>query len=63
MPAAWTAPAGRWATTAEFPRADIGFMHAIPAMGAKFQSAKLTGPAGEPALAQGRYSGRLVLSF
>jgi Glycosyl hydrolases family 2, TIM barrel domain/Glycosyl hydrolases family 2 len=50
-------------TTAEFPPGDIGFMHAIPAMGAKFQAAELTGPAGEPAMAQGRYSGRLHLSF
>jgi hypothetical protein len=50
-------------TTAEFPLADIGFMHAIPAMGAKFQSAELTGPAGEPARAQGHYSGRLSFSF
>jgi len=50
-------------TTVEFPAADLGFMQAIPAMGAKFQAAELTGPAGEPAVAQGRYSGRLVFDF
>ncbi|WP_457417896.1 glycoside hydrolase family 2 TIM barrel-domain containing protein [Roseateles sp. P5_E7] len=50
-------------TTVEFPHADLGFMQAIPAMGAKFQAAELTGPAGAPATAQGRYSGRLVFDY
>jgi hypothetical protein len=35
-------------------------MRAIPAMGAKFQPANTTGPAGMPANASGHYSGRLT---
>ncbi|MGF7154944.1 glycoside hydrolase family 2 TIM barrel-domain containing protein [Novosphingobium gossypii] len=50
-------------TTVAFPTADFGFMAAIPAMGAKGQAAELTGPAGEPATAEGAYSGRLTFSF
>lgn len=50
-------------TTVEFPHSDIGFMQAIPAMGAKFQNADLTGPQGQPAVAQGTYSGRLLFEF
>ncbi|WP_457447176.1 glycoside hydrolase family 2 TIM barrel-domain containing protein [Roseateles sp. P5_E4] len=50
-------------TSVDFPASDIGFLHAIPAMGAKGQAADLTGPAGEPALATGRYGGRLLLRF
>ncbi|HEY0956505.1 MAG TPA: glycoside hydrolase family 2 TIM barrel-domain containing protein [Roseateles sp.] len=50
-------------TSVEFPNSDIGFMQAIPAMGAKMQAAELTGPAGLPATATGRYSGRLRLKF
>ena len=42
---------------------DLGFLHAIPATGAKGQAADLTGPAGQPALAAGRYEGRLLLKF
>lgn len=50
-------------TSVEFPAGDLGFLHAIPAMGAKGQAADLTGPAGQPALASGRYEGRLLLKF
>nr|WP_303649501.1 glycoside hydrolase family 2 TIM barrel-domain containing protein [Asticcacaulis machinosus] len=50
-------------TTVEFPNTDIGFMNAIPAMGAKFQAADLTGPQGQPSIAKGSYSGRLIFSF
>jgi hypothetical protein len=50
-------------TSVEFPAGDLGFLHAIPAMGAKGQAANLTGPAGQPALASGRYEGRLLLKF
>ena len=46
-------------TTVAFPASDIGFLHAIPAMGAKSQEADLTGPAGQPAVAAGAYSGQL----
>jgi hypothetical protein len=50
-------------TSVDFPASDIGFLHAIPAMGAKGQAADLTGPAGEPAMATGAYGGRLLLQF
>lgn len=50
-------------TSAPFPAGAIGFMHAIPAMGAKFQPAEQTGPAGQPAMAQGRYAGRLLINL
>ncbi|MFT4089433.1 MAG: glycoside hydrolase family 2 TIM barrel-domain containing protein [Asticcacaulis sp.] len=47
-------------TTVDFPETDLGFMNAIPGMGAKFQPAELTGPQGEPSVAQGTYTGRLI---
>ncbi|WP_162301898.1 glycoside hydrolase family 2 TIM barrel-domain containing protein [Croceibacterium ferulae] len=50
-------------TSAPFPAGALGFMHAIPAMGAKFQPAEQTGPAGQPAIAQGRYAGRLLINL
>ncbi|MGF7147234.1 hypothetical protein FHS96_000843 [Sphingomonas zeicaulis] len=50
-------------TTVDFPASDFGFLHAIPAMGAKGQAAELTGPAGEPATADGDYTGRLTIQF
>ncbi|AHE54490.1 glycoside hydrolase family 2 [Sphingomonas sanxanigenens] len=50
-------------TTVDFPASDFGFLHAIPAMGAKGQAAELTGPAGEPAEAAGDYAGRLTIQF
>ena len=48
-------------TTVDFPASDLGFLHAIPAMGAKGQAAELTGPAGEPAKAEGQYAGTLTI--
>lgn len=56
-------PADFPTTTVAFPTADFGFLNAIPAMGAKGQTADLTGPAGEAALAQGEYGGRLTFSL
>jgi hypothetical protein len=50
-------------TSVDFPASDIGFLQAIPAMGAKGQAADLTGPAGQPAVAAGRYEGRLLMKF
>lgn len=50
-------------TTVDFPASAFGFLHAIPAMGAKGQAAELTGPAGEPARAEGDYAGRLTIQF
>jgi hypothetical protein len=47
-------------TSAAFPSSDVGFVRAIPAMGAKFQPANTTGPAGMPTKASGQYSGRLI---
>ncbi|NGM50875.1 beta-galactosidase [Caulobacter sp. 602-2] len=47
-------------TSVDFPATDLGFMQAIPAMGAKGQAADLTGPAGAPAKAAGQFAGRLV---
>ncbi len=50
-------------TSVDFPASDIGLLHAIPGMGAKMQAAELTGPAGGPSQATGRYAGRLRLRF
>ncbi|MFG6417118.1 glycoside hydrolase family 2 TIM barrel-domain containing protein [Roseateles sp. DC23W] len=50
-------------TSVDFPASDVGFMQAIPGMGAKMQAAELTGPAGEPSVATGTYRGRLLLKF
>lgn len=50
-------------TTGDFPTGDISFLHAIPGMGSKFITAQASGPGGEPAVANGTYSGRLVFSF
>ncbi|WP_367348509.1 glycoside hydrolase family 2 protein [Sphingobium yanoikuyae] len=50
-------------TSVAFPTGDFGFLNAIPAMGAKGQAADLTGPAGEPAIANGDYAGRLTFAF
>jgi len=47
-------------TSVDFPHADLGFLAAIPSMGAKFQAADTTGPAGLPAAAAGEYRGRLL---
>lgn len=50
-------------TSVAFPASRMGFLHDIPAMGAKMQSAALTGPAGQPAMAAGHYHGRLRFSL
>lgn len=50
-------------TSVDFPASDLGFLHAIPGMGAKFQAADLTGPAGGPTVAAGRHAGRLLFKF
>ncbi|QJU59163.1 beta-galactosidase [Sphingomonas sp. AP4-R1] len=47
-------------TSPAFPASDIGFLKAIPAIGAKFQPPGATGPAGQPTAASGHYSGRLL---
>jgi hypothetical protein len=50
-------------TSEEFPVTTLGFMNAIPAMGAKSQPAEQTGPAGQPRQASGVYAGRLRFRF
>jgi hypothetical protein len=50
-------------TSEEFPATTLGFMNAIPAMGAKSQPAEQTGPQGQPAQATGTYTGRLRFRF
>ena len=50
-------------TSVAFPATNLGFLHAIPAMGAKMQAAPLTGPAGQPAMAAGHYRGRLSFTI
>jgi hypothetical protein len=50
-------------TSEEFPATTLGFMNAIPAMGAKSQPAEQTGPQGQPRQASGVYSGKLRFRF
>lgn len=47
-------------TSPAFPESDIGFLTAIPAMGAKFQPANTTGPSGLPTEISGSFTGRLT---
>lgn len=59
-----TPPAGQQGQTGvPFPKAGISFLHAIPAIGAKFVGPKSSGPMGQPAVAKGEYSGRISLYF
>jgi hypothetical protein len=48
-------------TSVEFPAGDLSWLHAIPAMGAKFAAPTLLGPSGQPAIASGSYHGSLRL--
>lgn len=50
-------------TSVDFPATNLGFLAAIPAMGAKFQPADTTGPAGQPAIATGQYQGQLLFEL
>ena len=50
-------------TSEEFPVTSLGFMNAIPAMGAKSQPAEQTGPQGQPSQAKGVYAGKLRFRF
>jgi hypothetical protein len=50
-------------TSTAFPAGDFSFLHAIPAVGAKFGAAELYGPESQPAKAQGNYSGTLTFTF
>ncbi len=44
-------------TMVEFPAGDISLLHAIPAMGSKFNPAEVAGPSGQPARASGLQRG------
>ena len=50
-------------TAPPFPAASFSFLHAIPAMGSKFLSAKRSGPQGGPAVASGSYHGTVSFYF
>jgi hypothetical protein len=50
-------------TSPDFPGGDISFLHAIPATGSKFIAAEASGPSGAPAVADGRYTGRLIFAL
>jgi hypothetical protein len=48
---------------AEFPRAGLSFLQAIPAVGSKFVGPLSSGPMGQPAIAKGEYLGRVSFYF
>jgi hypothetical protein len=50
-------------TSVEFPAGDVSFLHAIPAIGAKFSGPEKSGPAGQPAKASGTYRGSVTFRF
>lgn len=50
-------------TSPDFPAGDVSFLHAIPAIGSKFVTPANSGPASQPATANGTYSGSLVFTF
>jgi hypothetical protein len=45
------------------PPGDLGFLHAVPAIGEKWHPAEDLGPSGQPTTAQGTYSGSLRFRF
>ena len=50
-------------TGVPFPNAGVSFLHAIPAIGAKFVGPRSSGPMGQPAVAKGEYTGHISLYF
>ena len=50
-------------TLVSVPKCGLGFLDAIPAIGSKFKDATFTGPQGQPAVAQGDYSGSVSFYF
>lgn len=50
-------------TAVPFPDAGISFLNAIPAIGSKFGAPSSMGPASQPAIANGEYTGRVNLYF
>jgi hypothetical protein len=41
----------------DFPAGNVSILHAIPAMGSKFNPAEVSGPSGQPARASGAFDG------
>jgi hypothetical protein len=50
-------------TKVNLPRAGLGLLHAIPAIGTKFKDAKASGPQSQPTVADGEYSGSVSFYF
>jgi hypothetical protein len=50
-------------TVVSLPRAGLGFLHAIPAIGSKFHRPRDAGPQSQPAEANGTYSGSVNFFF
>jgi hypothetical protein len=50
-------------TSAPFPPGDLSFLHVVPAMGSKFVTPENTGPASQPAMAEGSYGGTLFFTW
>ena len=50
-------------TSTAFPSGDLSFLNAIPAVGTKVRSAEQSGPASQPAKANGNYHGTLIFKF
>lgn len=50
-------------TVMKFPEGDISFLHAIPAIGTKFNKAEEYGPESQPTNAAGKYAGTIYLRF
>lgn len=50
-------------TKVNLPRAGLGLLHAIPAMGTKFTDARASGPESQPNVANGEYSGSVSFYF
>jgi hypothetical protein len=44
-------------TMVDFPAGNVSILHAIPAMGSKFNPAEVSGPSGQPARASGTFDG------
>ncbi len=56
-------PASPGQAFAEFPKTNISFLQAISAIGSKFVGPRSSGPTGQPASAEGEYSGAFSLHF
>jgi hypothetical protein len=50
-------------TGINLPKAGLGLLHAIPAIGTKFKDARSSGPQSQPTVANGEYSGAVNFYF